>query len=477
MPEQIIKIFISYRRDDSQYVTDNIHDHLIRHFGEENVFLDVQSIPFGVDFRQYLAEQVAGNDVVLCIIGPNWARLMKERASQQNDFVRIEIESALEQRKLIVPVLVMEAQMPNFADLPPSIAPLQWLQAATIRRKPDLESDCARLAKSIRQYIKKTPALSTDDINRGKLAEDSRALQSQPVIEEEDDGDSITAMAIALQQAFQDSDFEYIGDQPFSDSTLPASHDILPPPFDWIDIPARQVTLKGAHGTFNVPAFNIAKYPVTIAQYKVFMDDNGYTTDRWWTKSGWHWIQREGHTTPDYWNYEKWHSLWHSDHPVVGISWFEAYAFTQWLSEKTGENIFLPTEWQWQRAAQGSDYDRIYPWGNDWNSSRCNNDVDGRDWQKRRDQGNTTSPVTRYEGKGDSPFGVVDMAGNVWEWTNLESETAQPVDTEDTNVKRVIRGGSWYDNNIATFHVTYGLGFSPDARGFGIGFRCARSSR
>lgn len=75
------KIFISYRRDDSQYVTDSIHDYLKAHFGDENVFLDVESIPFGVNFREYLAEQIAAHDVVLVIIGPDWARIMQERAN------------------------------------------------------------------------------------------------------------------------------------------------------------------------------------------------------------------------------------------------------------------------------------------------------------------------------------------------------------------------------------------------------------
>lgn len=71
------KIFISYRRDDSQYVTDSIHTEMCQHFGAENVFLDVESIPFGVNFRDYLAEQVANNDAVLVVIGHDWARIMQ----------------------------------------------------------------------------------------------------------------------------------------------------------------------------------------------------------------------------------------------------------------------------------------------------------------------------------------------------------------------------------------------------------------
>ena len=105
------KIFISYRRDDSQYVTDNIFEHMARHFGKENVFLDVGNIPFGVDFRTYLNEQVSAHDVILVIIGQDWGRIMEERASQQNDFVRIEIESALKADKLVIPVLVKNSEL------------------------------------------------------------------------------------------------------------------------------------------------------------------------------------------------------------------------------------------------------------------------------------------------------------------------------------------------------------------------------
>jgi hypothetical protein len=145
------KIFISYRREDSQYVADNVYEHMVKHFGGGNVFLDVGSIPFGLDFRQYLHDQVAAHDAMLALIGPDWARIMRERAGEPNDFVRIEIEHALQLEKLVIPTLVMGAALPSFADLPESIQDLQWHQSIQIRRHPDLAGDCARLADSIKQ--------------------------------------------------------------------------------------------------------------------------------------------------------------------------------------------------------------------------------------------------------------------------------------------------------------------------------------
>lgn len=144
-------VFISYRRDDSEFVTDAIYEQMRQHF--EDVFLDVGSIPSGVDFRKYLHERVASCDVMLVIIGPDWGRIMEERTSQYNDFVRIEVENALKLGKLVVPVLVKDTVMPDFSNLPASIRELQWRNAARIRRVPDLVDDCERLAKMIKDVI------------------------------------------------------------------------------------------------------------------------------------------------------------------------------------------------------------------------------------------------------------------------------------------------------------------------------------
>src|SRR5690348_16174629 len=96
------KIYISYRRKDSQFVTDGIYEYFKGKFGSENVFLDVGSIPLGVDFRVYLREQIMAHDAVLVIIGPEWGRIMIERDGE-TDFVRTEIENALQQKKMIIP--------------------------------------------------------------------------------------------------------------------------------------------------------------------------------------------------------------------------------------------------------------------------------------------------------------------------------------------------------------------------------------
>ena len=154
------------------------------------------------------------------------------------------------------------------------------------------------------------------------------------------------------------------------------------------------------------------------------------------------------------------------EQPVVGISWYEAVAFCLWLSDVTGEKVMLPTEDQWQYAAQGNN-SGIYPWGNEWDCTRCNNSVEPCD-------SSGSMPVTSYEGKGDSDFGVVDMAGNVWEWclTDYNNKTN---DINGNAIMRARRGGSWGNNATAYFRCNFRDGGSPHGRYYLSGFRLSRS--
>lgn len=212
------------------------------------------------------------------------------------------------------------------------------------------------------------------------------------------------------------------------------SADLLSQPFAWIEIPHK--------------GYSIAKYPVTNSQFKLFMDAGGYGEKRWWTDAGWD-VREKGldfdygwvpsgipWTEPRYWQSAHWNG---AEQPVVGVSWYEAVAFCLWLSALTGEKIMLPTEDQWQYAAQGDD-GREYPWGNAWDCEKCNNSVPPctRIY---------TTPVRHYEGKGDSPFGVVDMAGNIWEWCLNDFENKTNAINDDAPF-RMLRGGSYSTTEI-----------------------------
>ena len=133
-----------------------------------------------------------------------------------------------------------------------------------------------------------------------------------------------------------------------------------------------------------LPEYQIGKYPVTNTEYGHFIEAGG--------------------PEPNYWFDKKYNQ---SQQPVVGVNFHDALSYCQWLSEETGRNYTLPSEAEWEKAARGR-YGRIWPWGNQWDEKRCNSHESG--FRK-------PSPVGQFSPQGDSPYGLVDVAGNVWEWT------------------------------------------------------------
>jgi hypothetical protein len=152
-------IFISYRRADSQAMTDNIRGYLARKLGDDAVFQDVIDIPFGVDFRTYLEQAIGSCKVVLVIIGQRWLTITddegKRRLDDPNDFTRIEVETALKNPNiLVVPVLVDGAAMPQDEKLPPSLVELHFRNAAKVRYNPDFDRDMETLIGNMDRYLK-----------------------------------------------------------------------------------------------------------------------------------------------------------------------------------------------------------------------------------------------------------------------------------------------------------------------------------
>jgi formylglycine-generating enzyme required for sulfatase activity len=172
-----------------------------------------------------------------------------------------------------------------------------------------------------------------------------------------------------------------------------------------------------------LPDYYMAKTPVTQAQYATFVQAAGYRSP----------TRREnGQPPPD-----------KQDHPVVYVSWDDAVAYCHWLSKTTGLVYRLPTEAEWEKAARGTD-GRIYPWGNQWDGRRCNTPEGGL---------NDTTPVGTYP-DGASPYGLLDMVGNVWEWCATKWGKSYPYEVgEDEwyedylegDVRRALRCGSFYD--------------------------------
>lgn len=169
----------------------------------------------------------------------------------------------------------------------------------------------------------------------------------------------------------------------------------------------------------HVAAFYIAKYPLTNGLYQAFVEASGYHPPPHWPNGQFSEVMQ--------------------DHPVVNISWHDALAYCRWLSQASGQLYRLPTEAEWEKAARSTD-GRTYPWGNQFDKNRCNTWEGG--W------GGTT-PVDSFQ-DGASPYGVMDLVGNVWEWcSSLPADYPYRFDDgrEDPAAEgwRALRGGSWFD--------------------------------
>jgi class 3 adenylate cyclase/CHASE2 domain-containing sensor protein len=149
----LVKIFLSYRRDDSRHVSERIYDRLAARFGKDNVFKDVDSIPLGRDFRPALEAAVGACAVTLAIIGPRWLNITEEtgqrRLDNANDFVRIELEGSLARNVPVIPVLVDGAALPKTEELPPPLQALSFRQATQVRVDPDFHHDMDRLLEAL----------------------------------------------------------------------------------------------------------------------------------------------------------------------------------------------------------------------------------------------------------------------------------------------------------------------------------------
>ncbi len=216
----------------------------------------------------------------------------------------------------------------------------------------------------------------------------------------------------------------------------------------------------------------IGKYDVTNAQFAAFAKATGYKTTadkegRGYAYTGSYWGDVNGAD----WQHPKgpWSDLSGKDnHPVLQVSWDDAVAFCAWVKQTTGRQVQLPTEAQWEKAARGTD-GRIYPWGNDASNAsllKCN--MNAKD----------TTEVGKYSPLGDSPYGLADMAGNVWQWTadwysdtyhasSLASNPQGPT----TGSGRVMRGGAWsgYPSLVRTANRAWSkLSYHNDYVGFRV---------
>jgi formylglycine-generating enzyme required for sulfatase activity len=243
-----------------------------------------------------------------------------------------------------------------------------------------------------------------------------------------------------------------------------------------------------------IEAFYLAAYPVTVAQYRPFVEAGGYRQDRYWTEAGCRFRDKYKIIAPDAWDDPRW-SL--DNHPVIGVSWYEAVAYCRWLDERLHEAervpvglvLRLPTEAEWEWAARGPEGHR-WPWGDEWQAGHCN----GEEAKLGRTSAvgsfaagashvwrNLGAKLTAIEPCQDTLF---DMVGNVWEWCSTRWQDTYPLPDLDSewgrdylegDEVRVLRGGAWWTDQAvcrgaARFRIFPVAGSSVG------GFRCCVST-
>jgi hypothetical protein len=149
------KIVLSYRRSDSDVITGRIRDNLANHYGEDAVFMDIDSIPLGFDYREQMRDALSNNKVMIAVIGPKWlgGRGKDARINANNDPVRIELETAFQQGMRIIPVLVSGATMPKAPDLPQSLQVLCYINSGEVDGGRDFRQHMSRLIYAIDQIL------------------------------------------------------------------------------------------------------------------------------------------------------------------------------------------------------------------------------------------------------------------------------------------------------------------------------------
>jgi formylglycine-generating enzyme required for sulfatase activity len=249
-----------------------------------------------------------------------------------------------------------------------------------------------------------------------------------------------------------------------------------------------QYPIEANDASLTLPTFEIARYPITNAQYALFMADDAYNASKpWWDNAGRAWLTRDDQAAegleswqrrelkdrPEFWDNAR-YGLARANHPVVGVSWYEAMAFCRWLTHHLvynpdGYSYVLPSEAEWEYAARGVER-RPYPWGPEQpDAERAN-----------FEQQNAGTTAVGCFSAGATPERVYDLAGNVWEWTR-SAYTDYPYDPNDgrenphdpVGKRFTLRGGGWSDLPL-NLRASYRLHGAPGDHGSAVGFRLTR---
>jgi len=445
------RIFISYRRDDSEGFAGRIRDRLTQQFGEDAVFTDINSIPPGAEVRQFIADAVKQCRVMLVLIDRQWLTISdattgERRLDNPDDFVRLEIVAGLQHGLTVIPVLLRGSPMPAAADLPDPIKGLPSRNAVFIHSN-SFNSDVKHMIEAIRPLLQESsPA------NRRLWIGAALALALIVGI-----GGAIVALsggATASPPATMTSPPPPQTVAPVSDTPAPTAT-TAPPGFapvkrnlDWSPI---YETFDGVEMAL-VPAgcFNMGSDDGEPDEQPVHPQcfDAPF------------WIDRTEVTNVQFGAYG---SMAGDDYPRDSVNWPQA------SDHCARRGARLPGEAEWEYAARGPDGIQ-YPWGNAF--------VDAFAVWKAAE-----IPPAGSLSRGASWVGALDMSGSLWEWVSswYAPYPFDPADGRESPENsgdyqyRVLRGGSWVSKDSYYLRAAYRYGYDQFAADNSVGFRCART--
>ena len=457
------QIFISYRRDDSSASAGRLYDSLCSHFHSSEIFMDVDNLDPGVDFVEAIEKNVAACDVLIAVIGRLWQfssdKEGRRRLDNPEDFVRLEIATALKRGVRVIPVLVDGALMPRSSDLPDDLKPLVRRNALEVSHTR-FKGDCGRLIAALDRILEGARAElpeAQSGIGRvaatGGIAEEQRAEPAPiqvPTVVATPAPTPGGAPAIATKTEHFGNSLE----------------------MRFVPVPI----YKGDGSREVTRTILMSQWETRVKDYEAFCR-----------------ATRRSHEKPRFGQTP--------DEPVVNVSWEDAKAFCEWLSKKEGQTYRLPTDHEWSCAVGIGDREDpnktpeekdeqiadVYPWGSQWPPPNDAGNYFGEECATRgkvalkeagyetenlmvitgfNDGTVFTAPVGAYRANG---LGLSDLGGNVWEWCEDEYNA--------TSAWRDLRGGSWYNTHRDLLLSSYRYDGDPDVRYDSVGFRCVVEPR
>jgi formylglycine-generating enzyme required for sulfatase activity len=470
------KIFISYRREDSEHIAGRLYDRLEAHFGRDGLFMDIDAIPFGVDFRKSLDQAVGQCDVLLAVIGGGWLgachkegpRQGQRRLDDPGDFVRLEIQSALARDIPVIPVLVGRASMPAEKQLPEGLQALAYRNAAEVRSGRDFRDHLDRLIRGIEFLVQQEESRrraeqERQQRERARLQQEGESLldrRSREILDrtlgKPTHADKATVSELCRQfgvppqranAVFREVNGQWKQAHPPRTEPRPGeviSND-LGMKFAWIP---PGTFLMGSPPQEEERQYDETQHRVTLTK-GFWLGVTLVSQTQWQTVMGNNPSQFKG-----------------DDRPVDSVSWDDCQDFCKRLGQKDGKRYRLPTEAEWEYACRAGTTTPFF-FGDTISTDQAN--YDGNLTYGKGKKGvyrEQTTPVGSFPANA---WGLHDMHGNLYEWCSDwygPYQSGDIVDPQgiDPGEYRVLRGGCWSSYPPVRCRSAFRYGYWPAAR-------------